>query len=221
MLCAPDEEAAAWGGIADALQPPPAAAAAADGEAKAAAGGSGSGSDSEEEDEGAHLGAVQVWPVLDADGQPLAAGSTAAAERQQLLQQGHAAMLSRGACELLQGAVQRRLAAYAGSLQADLEQLAELEAQEQGGAAAAAVAAADEADARVAHSAALLLRVTEKEVLQGLLTALERRLAALPPAQPEGGGKAKRKALAPAGKQAKQQAKQAKQGSGGRKARHK
>lgn len=221
VLCAPDEEAASWGSIADALQLPAAeTAAAADAAADGRAAAGGGGSDSEEEDEGPHLGPVQVWPVLDADGQPLAADGPAADAQQQLLQQGHAALLSRGMCELLQGAVQTRLAAYAGSLEADLAQLAELEAQQQGAAAAAPAAAAagqaagDEADARVAQSAALLLRVTEKEVLHGLLTALERRLAVLPPAQAEGGGKAKRKAAAPAGKQPKQ-------GSGGRKARRK
>ena len=230
VLGAPDEEAAAWGGIAGALQPPAAAQADAGGAAASSSGGgSGSGSGSEDEDEdGPHLGAVQVWPVLDADGQPLAAGATSSAdERQRLLQQGHAALLSRGMCELLQGAVQRRLAQYAASLDADLAELAELERRQQGAGAApapaASQAAAEEADARVAHRAALLLRITEKEVLNALQTALERRLAALPPAEPKGSSKGKRKAAAaaPAGKQQQQQTKQQKRGGGGGKARRK
>jgi hypothetical protein len=179
VLCAGDKEAAGWGSFEDALKLPAAAAVAAD------AAGSG-GEEGEAEDGGQpELGAVQVWTVLDADGQPQPA---AASEEQP--QQGYAALLNASMCQLLQGEVQQRLAAYAGTLQEDLQQLQE---QQQGAAAAAAATAGDaaasqaESEQRVAERAALVLRITEKEVLHNLLTALERRLAALPAEQPAAG----------------------------------
>ena len=180
VLCAGDKEAAGWGSFEDALKLPAAAAVAAD------AAGSG-GEEGEAEDGGQpELGAVQAWTVLDADGQPH--GQPAAASEEQP-QQGYAALLNASMCQLLQGEVQQRLAAYAGTLQEDLQQLQE---QQQGAAAAAATAgdaAASQAESeqRVAERAALVLRITEKEVLHNLLTALERRLAALPAEQPAAG----------------------------------
>ena len=87
-------------------------------------------------------------------------------------------------CQLLQGEVRQRLAAYSGTLQEDVQQLQE---QQQGSAVAAAGAAAAsqaESEQRVAERASLVLRITEKEVLHNLLTALERRLASLPAEQP-------------------------------------
>lgn len=163
VLCAPDAEASGWSGIADALQPPEAAA-------------SGAAEDSQQQE----LGAVQVWPVLDADGHPLAADAAAAAGSGEQQQGSYTALLSRGMCELLQEEVRQRLGAYACSLEEDLEQL-----RQAGTPAAAGPGAGSQAEAeeqRVAEQAALLLRVTEKEVLHGLLAALERRLAVLPAA---------------------------------------
>lgn len=210
VLCAPDDVAASWTSIADALRLP------------AAAG-------SEEEGEAPHLGVVQVWPVLDADGQPLAAGGTAAAGDQQ---QGYAALLNRGMCELLQEEVEQRMGAYAYSLAADLAQLAQQAQLEDGPSTAADAAAAEaeaEAEQRVAKRAALMLRVTEKEVLHGLLDALEQRLAVLPPAAaaPDekaaaaGAKKKQQKQQKAAGKEpaaGKQQKSAGKQGGGKRKA---
>ncbi|PRW44560.1 ribosomal lysine N-methyltransferase 3 [Chlorella sorokiniana] len=179
VLCAPEEDARSWSSIADALQlPPPAAAGAANG-------GAASGSDREEDGQ-PDLGAVQVWRVLDEDGQPLdeAAAAEGSAEQQQQ-QQGYAALLNAGMCRLLQQAVERRQGAYAGSLADDLQQL---EQQQQAAASCgnADAAAADPAAAaaaeeqRVAERAALLLRITEQEVLRDVLTAVNRCLAALP-----------------------------------------
>jgi hypothetical protein len=178
VLCASDKEAAGWGSFEDALKLPAAAAVAAD------AAGSGGGEGEAEAGGQPELGAVQVWTVLDADGQPQPA---AASEEQS--QQGYAALLNASMCQLLQGEVQQRLAAYAGTLQEDLQQLQE---QQQGAAAAAATAgdaAASQAESeqRVAERAALVLRITEKEVLHNLLIALEHRLAALPAEQPAAG----------------------------------
>ena len=179
VLCAPDEEAAGWSGIADALRLP-----------AAAAGRAGGGGQEQPQPE---LGAVQVWQVLDGDGRPLAAttGTAAAAvaaaaaapaaaedageQPVRGAAQQYAALLNRDMCELLQGAVRRRQDEYASSLEQELQHL---EAALQQATPATAVAEGEEQ--QVAQRAALLLRVTEQEVLRDLLTALERRLAALP-----------------------------------------
>jgi hypothetical protein len=172
VLCAPDEEAAGWSSIADALCLPAVAL------------------DSSSDEQGQpELGAVQVWPVLNCNGQPLAA-NVAAAEmagitsqpaaaaggeeaRQLILRsaQLYSTLLNSAMCELLQGAVRLRLQAYGTPLKHDLQQL---EAAPQHQEAPAAATAAEEQ--RVAERSALLLRITEKEVLHDLLTALERRL---------------------------------------------
>ncbi|KAI7837623.1 hypothetical protein COHA_008549 [Chlorella ohadii] len=200
VLCAPEAEARSWSSIGDALRLP----AAANGAGAAAMQGAADGSDGEEEQEEEgqpELGAVQVWPVLSEDGQPLDAGTAGSAgsagaapsadaagegsseERPQ--QQGYAALLNAGMCRLLQQALERRQGAYAGSLEEDLQQLEQQQQQAAGGDAAAAAAdgsaaAAAAEEQQVAERAALLLRMTEKEVLRDLLTAVDRRLAALP-----------------------------------------
>ncbi|EFN55406.1 hypothetical protein CHLNCDRAFT_134525 [Chlorella variabilis] len=175
VLCAPDEEAAGWSGIADALRLP-----------AAAAGRAGGGGQEQPQPE---LGAVQVWQVLDGDGRPLAAAAGAAAaaaaapaaagdggeQPAQGAAQQYAALLDRGMCELLQGAVRQRQDEYASPLEQDLRQL-EAAAQQ----ATAATAVAEGEEQQVAQRSALLLRVTEQEVLRDLLAALERRLVALP-----------------------------------------
>lgn len=186
VLCAADAEASSWATIGDALRLPEAAAGAGEGEAA----------------DVPDLDAVQVWPVLDEHGRPLAAEAAAeadaTAEEQQ--QAGCSALLNGQMCELLQGAARRRLAAYADSLDADLQQLEQ--AQMQGGDAAPAAASQEAADDRVARRAALVLRITEKEVLHSLLTALQRRLAALPAeAAAADDGAVAAAAAAPKGKQ--------------------
>jgi hypothetical protein len=184
VLCAGDKEAAGWASFEDALKLPAAPAAAA---AHAAS------SDGEEDEAEAggqpELGAVQVWAVLDADGQLLAADAEAAAGSEEQRQDGYAALLNASMCQLLQAEVQQRLAAYAGTLQQDLQQLQEQQQQGAAAAATAGAAAALQADSekRVAERAALVLCITEKEVLHNLLTALERRLASLPAEQPPAG----------------------------------
>ena len=158
VLCAPDDEAARWGGISDALQPPPAS----------------------EEQQEQELGAVQVWPVLDAGWQPLAPAEAAAQAAAAALQGRHCALLNSAMCTLLHGAVERRLSRYAASLQHDLQLL--LEEEEGGGRPGGNRPAPTdpEGDREVtAHRAALLLRIGEKEVLQQLQVAAAARLAAL------------------------------------------
>ena len=78
VLCAPEAEARSWSSIGDALRLP----AAANGAGAAAMQGAADGSDGEEEQEEEgqpELGAVQVWPVLSEDGQPLDAGTAGSA----------------------------------------------------------------------------------------------------------------------------------------------
>lgn len=194
VLCADEAEAAGWDSFEDALSLPAAApTSAADAE------GSEEGEEGEEEGQSG-LGPVQVWPVLDANGQSLATAAAAAAAGGQEQQQGYAALLNASMCRLLQEEAQQRLAAYAGSLQDDLLLLQEQERQQGAAAAAAgaapavgaaaaaaggAAAAAGEAsraegEQSVAERAALVLRITEKEVLHNLLIALDCRLASLP-----------------------------------------
>lgn len=141
-----------------------------------------------------------MWRVLSPDSEWLAAGSEAQQDGEQQPQAGgYAALLNRTMCELLVAEVRERLAAYAGNLHDDLAELQQAEQQPSGQRQAAGGAAGEEQ--RVAERAALLLRITEKEVLHGMLEALERRLAALPAdekAAEETGGK-KRKAAGQTG----------------------
>jgi hypothetical protein len=151
------------------------------------------------------------------------------------------ALLNRPAVELLQTAVQRRLNSYAAPLEEDMRQLARLEAQQaqqaqqqaqqqpspSGGSRkrrrsqpqavaskpTAAAGTCEVGEQAVAERAALVLRITEKEVLRDLITATQRRLAASP-AQPLPGRRREMetslKTSSPAGRAAKR-------GSGGSK----
>lgn len=209
-LGASDAELASWRSIGDALRLPPAAA---DGGSQAQ-GGAGSKDDGEEEDgegeEEPQLGAVQVWRVLDAEGQPLpeampaqqAANSAwppAAAGAGS--EGGYAALLPAAMWQLLAEAVKQRQAAYAAPLEADLQQLAELERQQaQQGAQQAQQAQRPPDEAEVAERAALLLRITEKEVLRDLLAAIQLRLAAMGTCEATAaGGAAEEEEKAPSG----------------------
>ena len=157
VLCAPDDEAARWGSISDALHPPPA---------------------TEEQQQQQELGAVQVWPVLDASWQPLAPAEAAAQASAAALEGGHCSLLNSAMCALLLGAVERRLALYATSLQHDLQQLLEEDGGPPGGEKAAPMDSSDDRHI-TAHRAALLLRISEKEVLQQLQLAAAARQGAL------------------------------------------
>lgn len=183
VLCAPEEDARGWSSIADALQLPPPVV-------DAASGGAACGSDGEEDEHGQpDLGAVQVWRVLGEDGQleAAAAGEAAACSTGEQQSQGYAALLNCGMCRLLRQAVERRQGTYAGSLEDDLQLLEQQQAAGNDSAAGAATgddpAAAEEQ--QVAERAALVLRITEKEVLRDLLTAVDRCLAALPAEEQE------------------------------------
>lgn len=189
VLCAPEAEAAAWSSIEDALQLPSLTeAASCDDLLK----GTLQGRDSE-------LGAVQVWRVLGSDGQQLEAqpeaAVAAAGSSEQQQQLGYAACLNAEMCKLVQQAVQQRQEAYSDTLEHDLQQLQE----RQQGASGNPDAAGEQ---HVAESAALLLKITEKEVLRDLQNALERKLAALAAVaaqrepQQQGGKQGKRKAAA-------------------------
>ncbi|KAL4858939.1 N-lysine methyltransferase setd6 [Chlorella vulgaris] len=189
VLCAPEAEAAAWSCIEDGLQLPSLTEAASCDDLLE---GTLQGRDSE-------LGAVQVWRVLGSDGQQLEAqpeaAVAAAGSSEQQQQLGYSACLNAEMCKLVQQAVQQRQEAYSNTLEHDLQQLQE----RQQGASGNADAAGEQ---HVAESAALLLRITEKEVLRDLQNALERKLAALAVAavqeepQQHGGKQGKRKAAA-------------------------
>ncbi|KAL4428485.1 hypothetical protein ABPG75_002574 [Micractinium tetrahymenae] len=201
VLGATDAELASWHGISDALRLPPAAAAGGRGSSSIQRGveereGEDGGKDNAEEEEGEEegepqLGAVQVWWVLDTAGQPLPEAEVAATAEEAVPEgaaaggsQGYAELLPASMWQLLAEEVRQRQAAYAAPLEADLQQLAELErqqAEEQArhGAQQAQQAEQSSSEAQQAEHAALLLRITEKEVLRDLLTALQRRLAAM------------------------------------------
>lgn len=220
VLGATDAELASWRSIGNALRLPPAVAgsASSDGDSSAqggAAEGSREMEEEDEEDEGdeeeggdeeAQLSAVQVWRVLDTDGQPLpeaeatvppSAGAAAAAAETApagASSRGRAELLPAVAWQLLAGEVRQRQAAYATKIEADLRQLARLEARQAGR------AEGPPGEAQQAERAALLLRVTEKEVLRDLLAALQRRLAHLGSAETEAAVAAEEAAgAAPAG----------------------
>ncbi|KAL4439191.1 hypothetical protein ABPG77_004093 [Micractinium sp. CCAP 211/92] len=210
VLGASDAELASWRSIGDALRLPPAAA---DGGSQAQ-GGAGSKDDGEEEDgegeEEPQLGAVQVWRVLDAEGQPLPEAMPAQQAANSALppaaagagsEGGYAALLPAAMWQLLAEAVKQRQAAYAAPLEADLQQLAELERQQaRQGAQQAQQAQRPPDEAEVAERAALLLRITEKEVLRDLLAAIQLRLAAMGTCEATAaGGAAEEEEKAPSG----------------------
>ena len=146
VLAAADAEAQDWQGVEDALLLP---------------GG-----------QHAELGAaVQLWPVLDAHGQRLPPAEAAATAAAAVQQPGALALVTRPMCELLAATVQHRLAQYPCSL---ADSLAQLAGQQQLRQATAPGQQLDEHDS--ATLSALLLRVTEQELLEGLLQAAKTRL---------------------------------------------
>lgn len=191
VLGATDAELASWRSIGDALRLPTAAAGGGGSGGSGGGGQRGAGSKDkeeegpgEEEEEGEEgepqLGAVQVWRVLGKDGQPLAEAQAAAGEEEAASEagsQGYAALLPAAMWQLLAAEVRQRQTACDAPLEADLEHLAQLEGQQAQQGAQQAQQPPSEAEA--AERAALLLRITEKEVLRDLLTALQRRLAAM------------------------------------------
>eukprot|EP00887_Chlorella_sp_A99_P004898 scaffold4.g4898.t1 len=198
VLSAPDAEADAWQGIGDALTPPGAVEAPrrvqpvqlwpvldADGRRRPAAGGERSGKQAKKRARGpAITGADGAAVDATEAGADMAAAAAEGIGQEETKDEGSslAQLINRLLCELVIGTAQARLAAYPTPLRQSLALLGAVQRD-------AASAAAGLSEAQAAALAALTLRVTEQEVLDGLIEAAWVRLRALEGAGSAAGGK--------------------------------
>lgn len=146
VLGAPNEEAATWRGVADALALP--------------------GGDSSSRMP--QVPPAQLWPVLDEDGKRHSKTGAAAAEAKWRHERpGLEQLLGAGACELLIDVVGQRLQSFPTDLSASWKALAD--AQE-------AARSGPLSEQQSATVTALMLRATEQEILCNLVDAAKQRL---------------------------------------------